>query len=94
MDQAAGVNYVPQIIPMLFPGIKNFFYYEKKMNPEQVDQDLENLYNLIDQKQDEFEMDLNFTVWVVQPDDPEMLEDKNQTRYIIGIDLFHEEVPE
>ena len=65
MEQAAGANYVPQITPMLFPGIKNFFFYEKNMNPEQVDEDLENLYNLIDQKQDEFEMDLNFTVWVV-----------------------------
>ena len=81
----------PKVEEKQFPGIKNFFYFEKRMHPDDVDQEIESIYDMIeDQDCDELDA-LDFDVWTATPDDHENLVDESHNRMIVGIAVKMEE---
>ena len=82
------MNFQPRVSEKQFPGIKIFIFYEKKVHPDEIDQEFEQLSKLYENNIEKIseEDDLDFDFWAVYPDDPEELEDQSQMRVLIGVE--------
>ena len=93
MQSAAGAqNFEPQVEQKQFPGMKNLFYMEKRMHPDQMDNEIEALYDLIEDQEDSELEELDFDVWTVTPDQYDNLKDESQNRMILGVAIKNDDV--